>query len=64
MTNASQHRSPELLKCEEHLARILASRMGTQSIAAKALAELDDRRKRGELVCIFPIRGEWVVGPA
>ena len=58
------HRSPDLMKCEEHLARLLAARMGQESIAARALAELDERRARGEKVCIFPDRGEWLVGPA
>jgi len=52
------------MKCEEHLARLLAARMGQESIAGRALAELDERRARGEKVCIFPDRGEWLVGPA
>lgn len=64
MTKMSQHRSADLMKCEEHLARILAARMGGQSVAARALAELDERRARGEQVCVFPMRGQWVVGPA
>lgn len=63
MTTAAQHRSPSLMKCQEHLARTLASKVGKQSSAARALAELDDRRAHGEPVCIFPDRGEWVVGP-
>jgi hypothetical protein len=51
------------MNCQEHLARILASKMGKQSSAAKALAELDCRRAHGERVRIFPARGIWIVGP-
>lgn len=64
MTTALQHRSPGLMKCQEHLARTLASKVGKQSSAARALAQLDERRAHGEPVCIFPDRGEWIVGPA
>ena len=64
MDKALQHRSPSLMRCEEHLARTLAQRMGAQSSAARALTELDQRRAKGEQVCIFPFRGEWLVGPA
>ena len=63
MTTVVQHRSPGLMDCQEHLARILASKTGKQSSAAKALAELDGRRAHGERVCIFPARGVWIVGP-
>lgn len=52
------------MKCQEHLARTLASKGGEQSSAARALALLDERRAHGEPVCIFPDRGEWIVGPA
>jgi len=52
------------MKCREHLARTLASKGGEQSSAARALALLDERRAHGEPVCIFPDRGEWIVGPA
>jgi len=38
--------------------------MGQQSSAARAFSELDERRAHGELVCVFPVRGEWLVGPA
>ena len=64
LTKVLLHRSPGLMECEEHLARILAVKMGRQSSVARALAELDERRAHGELVCVFPMRGEWLVGPA
>ena len=64
MTATLHHRSPSLMKCQEHLARTLASKVGKESPVARALAELDERRAHGEPVCIFPDRGEWIVGPA
>lgn len=64
MTTELQHRSPGLMNCQEHLARILALKTGKQSSAGKALAELDCRRAHGEQVCIYPARGAWIVGPA
>lgn len=63
LSKAPLHRSQGLMECEEHLARILAAKMGSQSSVVRALAEMDERRTHGELVCIFPVRGEWLVGP-
>ena len=51
------------MNCQEHLARILACKMGKCSNAARAVVELDGRRSHGEKVCIFPARGDWIVGP-
>jgi hypothetical protein len=51
------------MHCQEHLARTIAAGMGPQSIAARAVKELDERRLHGEQVCVFPLRGQWVVEP-
>ena len=64
MQTGLKSRNAGLMQCQEHLARTLAARMGAQSIAAKALVELDERRSRGEDVAIFPAQGKWLVGPA
>lgn len=55
--------SAGLLICQEHLARIIAAGMGPESSAASAVKELDERRARGERVCVLPKRGQWVVEP-
>lgn len=49
------------MQCQEHLARTIAVGMGPQSSAARAVEVLDERRSRGERVCVFPMRGRWVV---
>jgi len=63
MSTVSQLRSASLMNCQEHLARTIAAGMGSQSSAARAVKELDERRLRGEQVCVFPMRGQWVVEP-
>ena len=52
-----------MLSCQEHLARTLAAGMGANSRAARAVKELDERRRRGERVCVVPRQGQWVVEP-
>lgn len=64
MTSVVRHRSASLMKVQEHLARTLAAGLGRQSSAAKALAELDQRRLQGEQVTICPSQGEWHIEPA
>ena len=62
MNDMTRGHSEGLVRCQEHLARTLASRMGAGSSAAMALRELDRRRSQGEAVMIFPLRGKWLVG--
>ena len=63
MSKVFQFRSANLMKCQEHLARTIAAGMGSQSSAARAVKELDERRLHGEQVFVFPMRGQWVVEP-
>jgi hypothetical protein len=61
LSTVSHLRSSNLMKCQEHLARTIAAHMGAQCSAARAVEELDVRRSHGEQVCVFPMRGRWVV---
>jgi hypothetical protein len=61
--SASQNKSTGMLRCQEHLARTIAAGLGGASSAARAVNELDERRARGERVCVFPRRGQWMVEP-
>jgi hypothetical protein len=61
MKDGSAIRNSGLLRCQEHLARTLAARMGAESVVGKALAEMDERRSRGEDVTVCPMRGRWLV---
>jgi hypothetical protein len=61
MSTVFQLRSASLISCQEHLARTIAAGRGSQSSAARAVKELDERRLHGERVCVFPLRGQWVV---
>ncbi len=63
MSTVFQIRSASLMICQEHLARTIAAGMGSQSSAARAVKVLDERRLQGEQVCVFPMRGQWVVEP-
>lgn len=47
----------------EELARIVAAMLGPSSAAAKALAELEQRRASGEDAIILKDDRLWIVGP-
>ena len=61
MKDGSAIRNSGLLQCQEHLARTLAARMGIESAVGRALAEMDERRSRGEDVTVCPMQGRWLV---
>ena len=53
-----------MLRAQEESARTIARIRGTNSKAALAIIDLDQRRAGGESVFLVSLRGEWLVAPA
>ena len=61
LDDAAAERYDEPVDLEAAEARTLAARMGMESAVGRALAEMNERRSRGEDVTVCPMQGRWLV---